>query len=136
MVFQTSILNAFGERKQVDANELEFSKAFNRVSSKIRERKLEECGFTGGLLRWFSNYLRGRQQTESSLQKGGFSRDFHATSSVPQGSILGPPLFNAYSSMICVTVDLLYRSVQFADDLKLYFKICSEDDLDLLQECL
>lgn len=68
--------------------------------------------------------------------KGVFSRDFHATSSVPQGSILGPPLFNAYSSMICVTVGLLYRSLQFADDLKLYFKICSEDDLDLLQECL
>lgn len=81
MVFQIDI---FGEQKQVDAIQSSILQAFDRyVSHKILMRKLEDCGFAGGLLRWFSTYLRERQ-LQVICFNGVLSRDFPATCSSTQ----------------------------------------------------
>ena len=70
---------------------LDFRKAFDTIDHSILLRKLHFLGIKGKELNWFQNYLSGRTQV---VGVGGASSDpLHITSDVPQGSILGPPLF-------------------------------------------
>lgn len=129
LLFQSAIVDAFAKRNQVDALALDFSKAFDKINHHRLVQKLQACGFDGCLLQWFSSYLQGR-----SLQvrfNSTLSREFLATSGVPQGSILGPVLFNIYINDL---TDVLHcNSLLFADDLKLFAEVSSSNDCTLLQ---
>jgi hypothetical protein len=60
------------------------------------------------------------------------SRSFLVKSGGPQGSTLGPLLFNIFINDICNSVHNS-RYLLFADDLKIYRTIINVDDCKLLQ---
>lgn len=94
VLFEDYIIKLFFLRRQVDAIELDFFKAFDRVSHSILIQKLETYGFKRTLLNWFKSYLLDRRlQVRYS---SGLSEEFEATSSVPQGSHWVPTLLNLF----------------------------------------
>ncbi|CAM4628384.1 unnamed protein product [Lepidochelys olivacea] len=81
---------------------------------------------------WIRNWLKGRLQ--QVLLKGELSGWREVTSGVPQGSVLGPILFNLFIT------DLGTKSgsvlIKFADDTKLGGIANLEKDRDIIQEDL
>ena len=55
---------AVDEGKEIRVVFLDISKAFDKVWHKGLLYKLKRCGIGGGLLEWFSSYLRDRQQRD------------------------------------------------------------------------
>lgn len=132
VVFQNDIISSYKNRAQTDAIYLDFSKAFDKVSHPHLLNKLQSHGVYGPLLEWFSSYLLNRRLRVRFA--GAFSRDFVATSGVPQGSHLGPTLFDIFVNDISEVIEV--KHLLFADDIKLYASVSSVNDCLFLQESL
>lgn len=115
---------------QVDAIYTDYSKAFDRIDHSILLDKLSSAGIRGNLLRWFTSYVNNRCQTV--VLNGFSSASFPIPSGVPQGSILGPLLFNIFINDISQCFKYS-RSQLFADDMKIYKLITNSQDTELLQ---
>lgn len=112
----------------------DFSKAFDKVNLDLLIVKLSKLGISGNLLKWLSSYLFNRHHQVKV--NGYLSNAFIPSSGVPQGSHLGPLLFNLFINDI-VTNFHFCKILLFADDLKIYTAIHSlrdclkmQDDLD------
>lgn len=107
----------------------DFSKAFDRVNHNLLVAKIEAFGVGGTLLSWFRSFLTGR--TQVVRYRNYCSRLIIVSSGVPQGSHLGPLLFNIFVNDVkkCLCGSFL----MFADDLKLYSTIKDSNSVDLLQ---
>jgi hypothetical protein len=95
---------------------LDFSKAFDRVSHTILINKLHSLGFSQTTITWIHSYLYNRRQRVAI--RGSFSPWSIITSGVPQGSVLGPVLFNIFVSDLSGTIAA--QSNSYADDIKLF----------------
>ena len=83
----------------------------------------------GSTWAWIKSFLIGRQQRVA--YKGSFSEWAPITSGVPQGSVLGPLLFNIFIADI--SQNMATNCILFADDTLLYQPIKSPEDELLLQ---
>lgn len=115
---------------QVDVLYFDFRKAFDRVNNDILLTKLSNIGFAPRLLRLLADYLRDRQQF---VRLGIYeSRPYHTRSGVNQGSILGPLLFLLMVNDLPAVLEQA-RCLLYADDLKLFLEVRSNDDCVALQ---
>ena len=104
LVLTTSDLNSsLDNNKQVDAVLLDFSKAFDRVSHTRLLLKLKHYGITGNVLGWLESFLTQHKQCVVLDDK--MSSTLDVTSSVPQGTVIGPLCFLVY--MTCLIVSQL-----------------------------
>ena len=109
------------------------SKAFDKVSHAQLIRRLYDFGFRGNLLKWFTSYLSNRYQ--QTTVGGATSRPLAVTSSVPQGSILGPLLFLLYENHLSDSVSNS-NIATFAVDTKIFRTVNNMSDALSLQEDL
>ena len=95
----------------------DLSKAFDCLNHNLLLAKMEAYGFDGSALKFIQNYLKGRKQR--TKVNGSFSSMLELKFGVPQGSILGPLLFNLFLN------DMFYfikdtKMANYADDNTVY----------------
>ena len=96
----------------------DLSKAFDTIRCKTLITKLSTLGFSRSFLRWLTNYLSQRSHfvqiddRKSNLAEVQFG--------VPQGSVLGPMLFNLYVTDLQDNLPSTATTFQYADDTTIY----------------
>ena len=111
---------------------IDLSKAFDTVDHSILLGKLRHYGIRGVALDWFRSYLDNRKHYVRVNNVSSDPRNL--TYSVPQGSIIGPVLFNLYINDI-VNSSKILKYVLYADDTVLYFAHHSLDQLSYIVNC-
>ena len=86
---------AINDGNSVDVIYFDLSKAFDKVSHQKLLYKLSHLGVRGPLLNWLRSYLDGRNMCVKV--ENSFSERYPCTSGVPQGGVLSPLLFLAYT---------------------------------------
>lgn len=99
---------------------LDIAGAFDRVWHSGLVAKLESLGIEGDLLQLLGNYLQNRELTV--VVNGCSSKQHKIEASVPQGSVMGPLLWNIYFDDL---LQMVPESAAFADDCTLQFP-CQE----------
>lgn len=134
---RTSIDN----RNYVIAILIDLQKAFDTVSHEILLKKIEKTGVTGPALKLIKSYLSNRKQYVNIGDKNSQLESINY--GVPQGSILGPLLFQIYINDIC-QLKLHGEIFLYADDTAIFYfgknlEIIleqSQTDLDILNSWL
>ena len=94
-------------------------KAFDSVPHSQILSSLQTLGIHGPLLHWIKDYLSNRQQRV--VLDGAMLDPVTVTSGVPQGSILGPLLFNIFMNSIAnIHLSTNAKLILYADDILLY----------------
>ena len=97
---------------------LDIKKAFDTVNSKIILHKLRYYGVEPGAVDWFRSFLTGRRQY---VKNGNAESPIGSVLlCIPQGSSLGPLLFNIFINDL-VRSSYLLEFILFADDTNLFF---------------
>ena len=128
-ILMKDLLSAVNSKSQCDIIYTDFAKAFDSINHSLLLHKLTSFGVQGTHLKWFRSYLNDR--LSRVIIKNAFSEWTPIVSGVPQGSHLGPLLFNLFINDICD--NLVSNSLLFADDMKIYRIINSDYDSLTLQ---
>uniref|UniRef100_A0A3B3D471 Reverse transcriptase domain-containing protein n=1 Tax=Oryzias melastigma TaxID=30732 RepID=A0A3B3D471_ORYME len=116
---------------------LDLSAAFDTVDHLILINRLRNIGLSGTVLEWFTSYLTERNFMVS--MDTCFSGVHSIECGVPQGSILGPLLFNIY--MLPLGNVIRRHNISFhsyADDTQLYISMSPDDTrpVEVLFNCI
>ena len=132
-VYLCSAWEAMREGYQTDAIYTDFSAAFQSVNHALLAHKLEKSfHLRDRALQWFVSYLSGRRQRV--IVNGKTSYWTAVTSGVPEGSLLAPLAFALYINDL--PQNLTSECLLYADDQKLFRKIKTPSDAQLLQKDL
>ena len=125
--------NSLNSRSESDIIYFDFAKAFDSVNHDIILHKLKhQYEIDGFMLNFIRGYLHDRQQRV--VVYGKMSSTLPVKSGVPQGSILGPLLFILFINDITECTSPGTNIALYADDTKLWRKISSYEDCDILNK--
>ena len=127
-----SWINAVDNGNRIDVIFVDFSRAFDKVPHQRLIRKLGSYGIQGKLLTWISNFLTNRSIRVKVNDV--ISTPVSVSSGVPQGSVLGPELFKIYVNDLPDALNI--DSLLYADDLKLWASVSSNEEADYIQSAL
>ena len=118
----------------VDMIRLDLSKAFDKVCHEFLIIKLRAAGVNNGVVQWIMGFLSERSQSIRVFDLQGTPHSSSPTtvlSGMPQGTILGPTLFNFYVNELPTLLSNLITL--YADDSKLAGKAANPSDQQSIQ---
>jgi hypothetical protein len=104
-LFLDELTKVVDSGKSADVFYLDFAKAFDKVAHRRLIIKVEAKGIGGNVSRWLEEWLKDRKQTV--VVDGVESEESDVESGVPQGTVMGPPLFTVYIDDIDDFIKLL-----------------------------
>ena len=107
---------------------LDIAGAFDRVWHKGLTAKLKSLGISGNLLGLIDNYLQNR--VLQVALNGQTSEEYHIEASVPQGSVIGPMLWNVFFNDL---LQMIPQAFAYADDCTLTFKCTDENRKETIE---
>jgi hypothetical protein len=118
------LLKSFHEKSYTICLFLDLRKAFDTVDKTVLLEKLAHYGIRGSVNRLLESYLTDRDQYAVLNQSR--SQTLPVNIGVPQGSVLGPLLFNIYINDIASISHV--ETILFADDAVFYIERQKFDD--------
>ena len=134
IVFMDKASKILDEGKNADIVYLDFAKAFDKVPHGRLLTKMKSKGISGEVYNWIESWLKGR--TQSVKVNDSESVPSNVKSGVPQGSVLGPPLFDIFIDDLDTCAEEITLLLKFADDTKVMQEIQGPEDRDKLQQAL
>lgn len=134
--FIDTVLEAIDKQKHVLAIFMDLSRAFDSVDYQILISKLYSYGFKGSILQWFFSYLHGRKQYVTIRNETNStevcSEKYDMNMGVPQGSIIGPTLFNIHINDLPSSLSSMpnCRILLYADDSTAILKNADLEELE------
>ena len=109
------IVKSMNKNEVTIAVMIDYSKAFDTIDHSILIRKLSRLGFGKSIVQLIISYLSNRKQYVQIDDRKSQTKNIYF--GVPQGSILGPILFNIYVADL--PTEIQTPSIQYADDTTL-----------------